>query len=67
MEIAKSTILEALRERGQNARADWVDGDMPDLVDTVRHAGLLSLLGLSAADLDAPAPAGTVPAAHRGE
>jgi hypothetical protein len=27
MEIAERKILEALRDRGQDARADWVDRD----------------------------------------
>jgi hypothetical protein len=51
MEIAKRKILEALRDRGQDVRADWVDRDMPDRVDTARHAGLLATLGLKPADL----------------
>lgn len=58
MEIAKRRILEALRDRGQDLRADWVDRDMPDRVDTARHAGLLVTLGLKPADLadDASSP-----------
>lgn len=51
MEIAKSRILDALRDRGQDIRAEWVDRDLPDRVDTLRHAGLLATLGLNPADL----------------
>lgn len=51
MEVAKSKILDALRDRGQDIRAEWVDRDLPDQVDTYRHAGLLALLGLNPAEL----------------
>ena len=47
MEIDKLKILKALRGRGQHARADWVDRELPDRVDTVRNAGLLATLGLN--------------------
>jgi hypothetical protein len=57
MEIAKSRILDALRDRGQDIRAEWVDRDLPDRVDSLRNAGLLALLGLNPADLaDKPSP-----------
>jgi hypothetical protein len=57
MDVAKSKILEALRDRGQNIRAEWVDRDLPDRVDTVRHAGFLAILGVNPADLaDEPSP-----------
>jgi hypothetical protein len=51
MEVAKSKIMDALRDRGQSIRAEWVDRDLPDRVDTVRHAGLLAILGINPADL----------------
>ncbi|GAA3235187.1 hypothetical protein ACFO1B_24565 [Dactylosporangium siamense] len=51
MNVAKSKILEVLRSRGQNDRADWVDRTMPDEIDTAKNSGLLSLLKLDAADL----------------
>jgi hypothetical protein len=51
MEIDKLKILEELRARGQHARADWVDRQLPDRVDTARNAGLLATLGLNLADL----------------
>jgi len=43
--------LEALRRRGQHTRADWVDRELPERVDTVRNAGLLAMLDLDPADL----------------
>ncbi|MEN3609551.1 hypothetical protein [Plantactinospora sp. ZYX-F-223] len=57
MEIDKLKIIEWLRGRGQDVRADWIDRELPDRVDTLRHAGLLSTLGVDPADLaDRPAP-----------
>lgn len=57
MEIDKLKIVTWLRGRGQHARADWVDRELPDQVDTVRNAGLLATLGLDPAELaDQPSP-----------
>jgi len=57
MEIAKNKILDALRDRGLDIRAEWVDRDLPDRVDTARHAGLHAILGINPADLaDEPSP-----------
>jgi hypothetical protein len=52
MIVEKSQILEALRARGQDARADWVDRQLPDQVDTYDNASLLATLGLNPADLN---------------
>jgi hypothetical protein len=51
MMIDKKMILDALRRRGQHTRADWVDRELPDRVDTLRHAGLLATLDLDPAGL----------------
>jgi hypothetical protein len=51
MMVSKLRILEVLRSRGLDARADWVDKELPDEVDTVRNAGLLTTLHLDVADL----------------
>jgi hypothetical protein len=53
MIIAKETVLAVLRERGQNARADFVDRELPDNIDTQQHGGLLSTLNLDLAALAA--------------
>lgn len=50
MEIDKHKILEVLRQRGQHHRADWVDREFGDRIDTVRNSGLLSTLNLDPAD-----------------
>jgi hypothetical protein len=50
MIISKEAVLAVLRERGQNGRADFVDRELPDQIDTAQHGGLLATLHL---DLDA--------------
>jgi len=44
--VRKSLVLEALRHRALDARADWVDRTMPDDIDVQRNAGLLDTLGI---------------------
>jgi hypothetical protein len=44
--IHKVDITAALRARGQDDRADWVQKTLPDHVDTARNDGLLKLLDL---------------------
>lgn len=58
MIIQKSAIIAKLRERGQNARADWVDRELPDDVDPLLHGGLLATLHLDIKELveNPPAP-----------
>jgi hypothetical protein len=51
MTISKAVVIAALRERGQNARADFVDRELPELIDTTRHGGLLAMLHLDLAEL----------------
>jgi hypothetical protein len=55
MMIDKQVILKALRDRGQDMRADWVDKELPDEVDTYVHAGILATLRLDPAELS-PSP-----------
>ena len=57
MRIAKHRIVAVLRERGQSARADWVERELPERVDPAKHVGLLATLHLDPADLvDASSP-----------
>jgi hypothetical protein len=51
MYIDKAEIVSVLRSRGLNARADWVDRELPDLVDTYRNAALLHMLGVDLAGI----------------
>jgi hypothetical protein len=51
MTVSKSRILAELRRRDQHDRADWVDRTLPEQIDPVRNAGVLSLLAIDMADL----------------
>jgi hypothetical protein len=58
MHIDRSEITDVLRSRGLDARADWVDRELPEIVDTHKNAALLSTLGI---DLTGISPAGSAP------
>jgi hypothetical protein len=49
MHIDKAEIIKVLRSRGLHARADWVDRELPELVDTHRNRSLLEMLGVDPA------------------
>jgi hypothetical protein len=51
VQIDKNTILELLRERGQQDQADQADQELPEQVDTDRDAGLLQRFGLDPQEL----------------
>lgn len=53
MTISKAVVLAVLHERGQHARADFVDRELPEQIDTLRHGGLLAMLHLDLAELAA--------------
>ncbi len=42
MKVDKAEVVAILRARGLNARAEWVDRALPDIVDTNEHHTLLS-------------------------
>jgi hypothetical protein len=65
MNIDKADILAALRLRGLDARADWVDRTLPDHVDTSKNDSLLQMLGIDLASIQ-PAAARTPTAPARG-
>ena len=54
-EVDKQRILRVLRDRGLDARAEWVDRQLPERVDLDKNAGLLATLHISPADLADPA------------
>jgi hypothetical protein len=56
-EVDKQKILQILRDRGLDARAEWVDRQLPARVDLDKNAGLLATLHISPADLADPPPA----------
>lgn len=51
MQIDKQQILELLRERGDDQKADQAASDLPEQVDTDEHSGLLDKLGVDVSDL----------------
>ncbi|GLI02588.1 hypothetical protein [Phytohabitans aurantiacus] len=42
--IDKAQIIEVLRSRGLHERADWVDRELPGIVDTHKNGSLLRML-----------------------
>jgi hypothetical protein len=51
MQIPKEQVLELLRSRGQDDKASQAEGELPEQVDTEKHAGLLQKLGIDPGDL----------------
>ena len=51
MQIDKQTILDLLRQRGDNEQAQQAEQELPDQVDTDQHAGMLQKFGLNPQDL----------------
>jgi hypothetical protein len=51
MQIPKDQILQLLRSRGEDQKAEQADGQLPDQVDTEEHAGILQQLGIDPQDL----------------
>jgi hypothetical protein len=58
MEIPKDKIIELLRDRGENDKADQADRELPDQVDTEQHADLLSKIGVDPQELAGKLPGG---------
>jgi hypothetical protein len=46
VQLDKATILNFLREQGQDQQAQQAEQELPDQVDTEQHASLLSKLGV---------------------
>jgi hypothetical protein len=44
LKIKKWRVVEVLRQRGEDARADWVERVLPAEVDTTANASLLATL-----------------------
>ena len=51
MEIPKDKILELLRTRGEDDKAQQADQQLPDQVDPERDKGMLDQLGIDPQDL----------------
>jgi hypothetical protein len=51
MEIPKEKILDLLKQRGENDKAEQADQELPDKVDPDRDRGILEKLGIDPQDL----------------
>jgi hypothetical protein len=58
MEIPKDKILELLRQRGDDDKAQQADRELPDKVDPERDRGILDQLGIDPQDLLGNLPGG---------
>jgi len=57
--VDKAQVVAELRSRRLHARADWVDRELPGLIDTYKNSTLLQMLGIN---LDAMTPDNAEPA-----
>ena len=51
MEIPKDKILELLKQRGEQDKAERAERELPDKVDTDRDQGILERIGVDPKDL----------------
>jgi len=51
MQIDKQQIIEFLKSRGEQDKAQQAEGQLPDQVDTDQHADLLGRLGINPQEL----------------
>jgi hypothetical protein len=51
VEIPKEQILQLLRSRGEDQKAEQAQGELPDQVDPQQHADLLGRLGIDPQEL----------------
>jgi hypothetical protein len=61
MQIDKQTIIDLLRQRGQEDQAQQADSELPDQVDHERDAGLLEKFGINPQDLLGKITGGGIP------
>ncbi len=69
--VEKSMVVAALRSRDLHDRADWVERQLPALIDAASNAALLRMLGIDldtltpdagTGDVAGPGPTGRTPA-----
>jgi hypothetical protein len=51
MQIDKDTVVNMIRERGDDAKAGQAERELPDQVDTDQHADLLERFGVNPQEL----------------
>jgi hypothetical protein len=55
--VKKTLVVATLRARDLHGRADWVERELPALIDTARHSSLLRTLDINVDNLT-PTPDG---------
>lgn len=53
--VEKAKVVADLRSRNLQSRADWVDRQLPALIDTFENASLLRTLGIDVPSIKTPA------------
>jgi hypothetical protein len=53
--VDRAEVVAALRSRELHGRADWVDRELPALIDTSKNAALLRTLGIDVATMSSRA------------
>ena len=61
--VDKAKVVANLRSRDLHSRADWVDRQLPALIDTFENASLLRTLGIDVSSVSTPTPAEERPVA----
>ncbi|GAA0486086.1 hypothetical protein Ade02nite_09780 [Paractinoplanes deccanensis] len=51
MIVPRQAVVDELRRRGQDVRADFVERQLPEQVDSTRHGGLLATLHINLDEL----------------
>ena len=51
LHVDSAAIVAILRSRGLQDRADWVERDLPRVIDTHQNASLLRMLHIDSTDL----------------
>ena len=60
VKLSKQELVKMLRAEGDNDRADRVDAQLPDDIDTETHADALSAAGLDRSTLQAKLAGGAI-------
>jgi hypothetical protein len=56
MIISNAVVIAVLRQRGQHVRADFVDRELPERIDSTRHGELLATLHIDLTELTGETP-----------
>ena len=68
MKVSKQQVVEFIRDRGDSARAEQADADLPDVLDLPTDQGKVTAFGVDPLDLagDVPDHGGTAPGTGAG-